>query len=150
MPLDRLWRFLDDVLLRRGRRGRRLTRRDRRLGLGWRRLGRRGLRRRGLRRRFDRNDRRLGRGWNWLRFRRRRRGFGRRRRFGFWRRRFKSHLDPAFRNRFPQRRGLAGEEQHQQRQANRVPGQRQCQRNLDAAHFGLAASATRDTFENPA
>jgi hypothetical protein len=147
MPLDRLWRFLGDVLLRRRRRrGRRLTRRDRRLGLGWRRLGRRGLRRRGFgRRRFDRNHRRLGRWWNRFRLRLRRR-----RSLWFWRRRFENDLDPALRNRLRQWRRLFGEKQHQQRQADRVPGKRYRKRKLDAAHFGLAASATKDTFENPA
>ena len=31
-----------------------------------------------------------------------------------------------------------------------MPGQRQRERELDAAHFGPAASAIRETFENPA
>jgi hypothetical protein len=124
MPRDGLRRLLDDVLLRR-RRGRRLTGRDRRLGLGWRRLGRRWLgRRRFGGRRFSRDDWRLGRGWNRFRFwrGRRRRGFGRRRRLGFWRL-FKNHLDPALRNRLRQRR-LAGEEQRQRDQASGMSGER--------------------------
>src|SRR5207237_1281791 len=124
-PRDRLWQLLDDVLLRQ-RRGWRLTRRDRRLGLGWRRLGRGRL---------------SGRRWNCLRFRRGWWGFGRRRCLGFWRLRFENQLDPALRNRLRQWRGLFGEKQHQQRQADRVPGQRYRKRKLDAAHFGPAASA---------
>jgi hypothetical protein len=126
MPRDLLWRLLDDVLLRRRRRrGRRLTRRDGRLGLGRRRLGRRWLRgRRFGRRRFGRNDRWLGRGWSWLRLGRRRRFRRCRHSLLLWQRRLENHLDPAFGDRFEVRKGLRGEEQRQQHQTGGVSGQR--------------------------
>ena len=152
--LDGLLRRLDDGFAGRRRRG--LDHRGgnlghRRRGLGsddWlvrqrHRLGGQGFGRGDL---LGRPGLRLGRWW-----------FGRwrchlsldRRHLGLWHRGLEGHLDAAGDGRLRRRRKRA-RQQDQQRHANGMPRDRQCERKANLAHFGPAASATSETLAKPA